>query len=155
MIVRDRQLVVRREMDRRGISLKAVALDSGIPYATIVSYFPGERDRQPATIPGSALFVLVQSQALPLDLVSLLLPEGFQVVRVPEGIDFDDMEDLCRDFIATKAQAHHRDSPAGRELSDCEQTALCGKAGHLRAVGSAGGSLQLRQYRVARRGNAG
>ena len=123
-IVRDRQLVIRREMDRRQISLKAVALDSGIPYATIVSYFPGERDKQPATLGGAAIFQLAQTKALPLDLLSLVLPDGLQIVHVPEGVDHDTIEGACRDFLATKGKAHHPDSPAGRELSECEIAAL-------------------------------
>ncbi len=126
-IVRDRQLVIRREMDRRGISLKAVALDSGMSYATIVSYFTGERDRQPATIPGSAIYQLCATRALPLDLLSLLLPDGFQVVRVPEEINHDEIEDMARDYLATKSRAHREDSPAGRDLAECELRVLDGK----------------------------
>lgn len=134
MIVRDRQLVIRRELDRRGISLKAVAFDSGIPYPTIVSYFPGERDKVPATLSGAALFMLCETQAIPLDLLSLALPDGFQIVRASEEIDHDEVETICRDFLATKGTAHHPASPAGRELSDCERIALAHKATRLRAV---------------------
>jgi hypothetical protein len=47
-IVRQRQLAIRREMDRRGIALKQVEFDSGIPYATLLSYFPLEGSREPA-----------------------------------------------------------------------------------------------------------
>ncbi len=134
MIVRDRQLAVRREMDRRGISLKAVSLDSGIPYPTIVSYFPGERDRQPATLGGAALFTLCETKALPLDLLSLILPAGFQIVRAPEDIDHDEFETVCRDYLAAKGKAHHPDSPGGREIAECEKAALTGKVVQL--VGS-------------------
>ena len=35
-IIRERQCVIRRELDRRGIALKAVALDSDIPYPTLL-----------------------------------------------------------------------------------------------------------------------
>jgi len=134
MIVRERQLVIRREMDRRGISLKAVSLDSGIPYPTIVSYFPGEKDRQPATINGAALFCLAQSNALPLDLLSLLLPEGFQIVRAPEGLNHDEYEDICRDYLATKGKAHHPESPGGREIAPCEEAVLTAKVVTLKAA---------------------
>lgn len=134
MIVRDRQLAIRREMDRRGISLKAVSLDSGIPYPTIVSYFPGEQDRQPATLPGSAIFMLALTKALPLDLLSLILPDGFQIVRAPELLDHDEFENLCRDYLATKGKAHHPDSPGGREIAPCEEAALTGKVVTLKAA---------------------
>lgn len=134
MIVRDRQLAIRREMDRRGISLKAVSLDSGISYSTIVSYFPGEQDKEPATLNGAALFILLDTGALPLDLLSLLLPAGFQIVRAPENLDHDEFEEMCRDYLATKGKAHHQDSPGGREIADCEEGVLTAKVVALRAA---------------------
>lgn len=133
-IVRERQLVIRREMDRRGISLKAVSLDSGIPYPTVTSYFPGERDRQPAAITGPALFCLAASGALPLDLLSLVMPDGFQIVRLPEEIDHDEFESVARDYLAAKARAHHPESEAGREIGPNEKAALDGKVVALRAA---------------------
>lgn len=133
-IVRDRQLVVRREMDRRGISLKAVSFDSGIPYASVVSYFPGERDKVPATISGAALFQLLTNEALPLDLMSLILPDGFQFVRAPEGLDHDKLCDLAADYVAEKNRAHHPDSEAGRDIGPGENAALTGMVLQLRAA---------------------
>jgi hypothetical protein len=133
-IVRERQLVIRREMDRRGISLKAVSLDSGIPYPTIVSYFPGEKDKQPATISGAAMFCLCQTKALPLDLLSLLMPDGFQIVQVPEGINHDVICDLAADYVADKHRAHHPDSEAGRDIGPSEDARLTNKVVQL--VGS-------------------
>ena len=131
-IVRQRQITVRREMGRRGISLKAVSMDSGIPYNTLASYLPEDPHAQPAQIPGGAIYSLIAGNALPLDLVSLLMPEGVQIVRACEGIDHDEVEDLCRDLVATKANAHHKDSPAGREISDCERAVLDRKVAALR-----------------------
>lgn len=133
-IVRDRQLVVRREMDRRGISLKAVSLDSGISYSTIVSYFPGERDRQPATLGGAALFTLCATKALPLDLLSLILPDGLQIVHGPEEIDHDEFETLARDYLATKGKAHRADSEAGAEIGPNERAELDRKVVQLKAA---------------------
>jgi hypothetical protein len=123
-IVKDRQHAIRREMDRRGISLKAASMDSGIPYPTFASYFPADQHADPAQIPGGAIYAIVAGNALPLDLVSLLMPDGVQVVRASEGMDHDEIEDLCRDYVATKAKAHHVDSPAGRDLAPCEIDAL-------------------------------
>jgi hypothetical protein len=125
-IVRDRQLVIRREMDRRGISLKAVALDSGVPYPTVVSYFPGEKDRQPATINGGALYLLVAGEALPLDLLSLLLPTGYHIVRAPEAIDHDTLCQVASEYVAEKHRAHHPDSEAGRDIGPGEAGRLDG-----------------------------
>lgn len=123
-IVRQRQLVVRREMERRGISLKAVSLDSGIPYNTLASYLPADQYADPAQIPGGAIYSLIAGKALPLDLVSLLMPEGVQIVRVSEDLDHDTIGDLCREYLETKGKAHRADSPNGRDLSACEIDAL-------------------------------
>lgn len=133
-IVRERQLVIRREMDRRGISLKAVSFDSGIPYPTIVSYFPGEKDKQPATIGGAAIYCLCITKALPLDLLSLLMPDGFQIVQVPEGINHDTICEMASDYVAAKNRAHHPESEAGREIGPGEDTHLTNKVVQL--VGS-------------------
>lgn len=133
-IVRERQLVIRREMDRRAISLKAVSLDSGVPYDTIKSYFPGERDKVPATIPGSVIYSLCETEALPTDLLSLLLPVGFQIIRAPEDIDHDALCELASDYVAEKNRAHHPESEAGRDIGPGEHSALTGKIMQLRAV---------------------
>lgn len=133
-IVRDRQTAIRRELDRRGIALKAVSFDSGIGYETLLTYFPAPDTKVPAQIPGGAIYAMCAGNALPLDLLSLLLPTGFQVVRAPEEIDHDAIEDIARDFLATKGKAHHPQSPGGREISDCERAALNGKVAYLQAV---------------------
>lgn len=128
-IVRDRQLAIRRELDRRGILLKTVALDADMSYSTVQSYFPGERNAVPATMSVAALYKLVG--AIPTDLLSLLLPAGHVIVQVPEGVDHDELADAVADYLHTKNAAHHPDSPAGRELSDCEIEALNTKVAHL------------------------
>lgn len=126
-IVRERQLVIRREMDRRGISLKAVSLDSGIPYPTIVSYFPGEKDKVPATLSGGALFSLCSTKALPLDLLSLVLPDGFQIVHAPEGIDHGALATWAADYLAVKNAAHDPNSECAEAIGPREQALLDGK----------------------------
>jgi hypothetical protein len=139
MIVRERQLAIRREMDRRGISLKAVSFDSGISYATIVSYFPADSDKLPATINAAAIFMLLEGvdrkgPALPLDLLSELLPAGFAMIRQPEGVDYDAVCEMAADFVAEKNRAHHPDSEAGRDIGPGEQERLSTKVVQL--VGS-------------------
>lgn len=129
-IVRTRQLVVRRELDRRGISLKAIAFDSGLPYPTLLTYFPA--GDHAATISGCAMFSLCG--VLPADLLSLLLPDGFQVVRVDEGIDHDTLAELASDYLTMKNAAHHPASEAGRDIGPSEDAALSGKVAELRAA---------------------
>jgi hypothetical protein len=128
-IIRDRQLAIRRELDRRQIPLKVVAYDSGIPYNTLCSYFPGG-ERHPAEMPCSAVYSLCG--VIPDDLLNLLCPEGFAVVRVPAGIDYDDMAQGCRAFLDTKDKAHHPESEAGREIGPSEQSHLSSKVVQLR-----------------------
>lgn len=115
-IVKQRQLAIRREMDRRGIHMKVVASDSGIPGPTLATYFPQDRMADPAQIPGGAIYALAAGHALPADLLSLLMPEGWALVQVPEGIDHDQLSELAKDYLDTKMAAHRRDSPAGPAL---------------------------------------
>ncbi len=134
-IVRDRQCAIRREMDRRGILLKQVQLDGEWEtVSTVASYFPACDDAKPAVMSAAALHRLIRTKALPLDLLSLMLPEGFQIVRAPEEIDHDEVERMCREYLEAKGTAHRQDSPGGREITDCERTALTGKVVQL--VGS-------------------
>lgn len=133
MIVRQRQLAMRREIDRRGIALKAVSYDSGIPMPTLLSYFPGG-DREPSVMPATALFKLLAGNALPHDILSLVLPDGELIVRAPEEIDHDEIEGACRDYLATKGKAHHPESEAGREIGPTEAAELTKRAAVLKAV---------------------
>jgi len=133
MIVRQRQLAMRREIDRRGIALKAVSYDSGIPMPTLLSYFPGG-EREPSVMPATALFKLLTGDALPHDILSLILPAGEQIVRAPEEIDHDEIEQAARDYLAAKGKAHHPESEAGRELGPNEKRDLTMRAVTLKAV---------------------
>lgn len=133
-IIRERQLGIRREIDRRSIALKIVAADSRIPYETLLTYFPQDGGREPAQMPAGAIYALCEGQALPADLLSLLLPNGWQVVRVPEGIDHDKVAELAADYLATKNATHHPDSEAGRDIGPGEADTLTGKLVQLRAA---------------------
>ena len=133
-IVRDRQLAIRRELDRRGISLKAVSLDAGMSYSTVQSYFPADPNAAPAIMSVAALYRLLASKAVPAELLSLLLPDGFVIVQVPAAVDYDDVSSLCQEYLERKERAHHPTSPAGREISDCEGRDLSAKVVRLGAV---------------------
>lgn len=123
-IIRSRQRAIRREIDRRNIALKVVSLDSGIPYDTLLTYFPLQGSREPAQIPGGAVFALCAGEALPADILSLLVPAGWQIVRAPESIDHDALCELVGEYIAKKHAAHHPESEMGREIGPVEQAAL-------------------------------
>lgn len=123
MIVRDRQRGIRREMDRRGISLKAVAYDSDMSVSTVTSYFHNEQ-RDPASLSVPSLYKLIEGNALPLDLLSMLLPDGYQIVRAPEDLDHEALCKIATDYTTAKMAAHHPDSEAGREIGPGEDATL-------------------------------
>lgn len=133
-IMRERQRTIRRQLDERGKSLKQVSFDSGIPYSTLCSYFPGQErgvvEKQPAEMPSGAIYSLCG--AIPDDLLNLLLPDGFAIVRVPAGVDYDDVSAGCRDFLNAKELAHHPESEAGRDIGPTESAELSGKVVRLR-----------------------
>lgn len=127
-IVRDRQRFIRREMDRRGISIKQVQLDGGWETSsTVLSYFPADRLKEPAVMSVAALYRLLQRKALPAALLSTLLPDNFAIVRLPEGVDFDELADEFTEFLRTKNEFHHPESEAGRDLGPTERARLSEK----------------------------
>jgi hypothetical protein len=132
-IMRERQLVVSAEMTNRNISRKVVAYDSGIKYGTFVTYFPAG-ERIPSEIPGGALVALSRSKSMPDDLINILLDDGVAFVRVPIGLDYDEVSEGCRDYLNEKERAHHPESEAGRDLGPTEQSHLGEKAAKLRIV---------------------
>lgn len=131
-IVKQRQLAMRREMDRRGIALKVVSLDSGVSYSTLASYFPADPNADPAQMPTGVLYDLCGH--LPDDLLSMLLPEGRQIVQLPDDLDHDEIADLAADYIAAKQAAHKENSPAGPLIAPCEKKVLDAKIVALRAA---------------------
>lgn len=134
-IVRERQKLIRREIDRRGISIKAIQLDGGwSDSSTVLSYFPADDKAQPSVMSVASLYRLIDREALPLDLLSTLLPDGFTLVRVPVDVDHDEVAEAVADYLLTKERAHHPESEAGREIGPNEDQTLRGKVAHLRAV---------------------
>lgn len=124
-IVRERQKLVRRQMNDRHIAIKQVQFDGGWDSpSTVMSYFPEDQNAQPAVMSVAALYRMLDGKALPLDLLSLLLPDGYQIVRAPESIDHDKVCELAAEYAAAKNRAHHPDSEAGREIGPGETAAL-------------------------------
>lgn len=132
----DVQRLIREKLDDRGVNLKVVAAKAGIPYTSFCGYFPGnERDSTPkpsVELPVRALRKLCG--ALPNDLLNLLIPDGFAIVEVPAGIDYDDFSARCREFVDTKDRFHHPESEAGRDIGPREDDKLGEKAVQLRVV---------------------
>lgn len=101
-----------------GLSQKAVSMDSGIPYSTIRTYASGE-----AVMPITALVKLVG--VIPDSLLSQLLdPAARCIVRIPAGVDYDEVSKVCREFLDEKERAHHPMSEQGREIGPVESQEL-------------------------------
>jgi hypothetical protein len=130
-IMREALLEIRRELIDRSIPLKVCASKAGVSYSTFLSWFPaGGTPQVPslAALPGLA-------KALPGDLLSLLVPDGFHVVPDPEGLDYDDFAAGCRSYLDAKDRAHHPESEAGRDLGPGEQSDLNSKIVQLPIMG--------------------
>ena len=128
IIVRRRQRLIRSMMDERGILLAEVQHRGGWKdNSTVQSWFPPDDDTQAAVMSVAGLFRLISKEALPLDLLSLLLPVGFALVRVPENVDHDELAEAMMAWLAEKERAHHPASPAGRDIADCEDEKLRSK----------------------------
>lgn len=80
-------------------------------------------------MPVSAMRKLVG--VIPDELLSLLLPDGRCIVQISPYADYDEFAEGCREFNAEKDRAHHPESPAGREISDCEAHRLRSKIVHM------------------------
>lgn len=121
------QQTIFREACRRGNTLKAISIDSGNGYTTVQSWANGS-----AVMSIAGMFSLID--VIDDDLLSMLLPDGRQIVRVAESLDHDEIETACRDFLATKGQAHHPESECGREIGPGEKGVLDRKVVALRAA---------------------
>jgi hypothetical protein len=112
-------------MDRRGLAMKVVASDSGINPATLATYFPADPNADPAQIPGGAIHDLCG--VLPADLLSLLLPDGFCIVRAPGAVDHDELATAVTDYLGAKQAAHHPESECGPAIGPRERAGLDSK----------------------------
>lgn len=131
-ILKGRQCAMRNAMDQRGITLKAVSFDSGIPYSTLLSYFPEPGGTLPALMPVSAQYALCG--AIPEDILSQLLPDGRRIVRAPEILDHDEVSEALCDYLREKERAHHPESEDGREIGPQEDNVLRGKFARVKAA---------------------
>lgn len=121
---REIQSTIAEELKAGGYTIKALARKSNIPDSTLRSYFPTD-GTDPAQMPVSALFMLIG--AVPSSLLSLLLPDGWQVLQAPEDVDHDELCRAMEDYLAEKSLAHAVDSPGGREIVEEEDSRLRGK----------------------------
>lgn len=105
---------------RGELTLKAISLDSGIPYNTLRSY--AGHNGETAEMPVSALRKLIG--VIPDELLSLLLPDGRSIVQVPENIDHNEIADAMVGYLARKQEAHRPDSECGPAIGPTEHRDL-------------------------------
>jgi len=122
-----RMFRIAQDPSRFGLTLKAIHLDSGLGYDSLRNYASGD-----TIMPVTAVDGLVG--VIPDELLSLLLPEGRVIMQVPDDVDHDELARVMQEYLRAKAEAHHPESPAGREISECEDNFLRIKAAPLRAV---------------------
>ena len=126
----ERMFRVACDPKRYALSLKLIAIDSGLHYDSVRDYAAGK-----TIMPITALDALVG--VIPDELLSLLFSGNRAIVQVPEQIDHDELEKALLDLLATKAAAHHPESECGREIGPNERAALDAKVVHLPIVKAA------------------
>lgn len=116
---------------KNGQSLKAISMDSKIPYSTLRTY--AGNNGPTSEMPISALRKL--TGVLSDELLSLLMVEGVQLLHAPDCIDHDALCEIAEDYVKTKMAAHRADSPAGPAICpESEQPVLDGKAARLKVA---------------------
>lgn len=126
LLVLDAQRRIGRLAERdHGLSLKAISLDTGIPYNTVRSYF-GQSEEVPLSVmPVPAMLKCVG--VIPDELLSQL----FEPVRrclVPTNgdgdPDYDAIGQHALDLGATVAQSRNPNSPGGTNIVPIERDAI-------------------------------
>lgn len=96
---------------------KDIAEDAGISVNSVGAYARGE------TVMGLAAFYKLCG-VIPNELLSVLLPPGFELVHIPENLDHDEVMRAIAEYSMLKMDAHRKDSPDGEKISACEDLAL-------------------------------
>ena len=104
-----------------GTARKVLAHKTELSPSTIDKHANGESVMNMAAFNGYA------EAGVDTELLSLLLPDGFQVIKTPEGIDHNDIALILHDYLKAKAAAHHPDSEDGPAIGPNEQRALDSK----------------------------
>lgn len=106
------------------VTLETLASSLGWHKNTLDSYFPANPEHKPTKLPLAALWCIIECNLFPVELRKLLLPDGFVIARVADGMDHHEVALAVLEYQEAKAAAHHPDSPDGERISDCEQADL-------------------------------
>lgn len=132
--MRETLSAIRLELDKRRLPMKVCAAKAGVSYSTFLSWFPADGTPQ---IPSLACIGSL-ARALPADLFSLLVPDGFHVVPDPEGHDYEEIAKGFADFLSLKNDFHRQESECGPALGPTEQMRLSAEIVRLPLKGKVG-----------------
>lgn len=107
------QVTMFREAEKIGLTHKVIHFDTNISLSSIGEYSRGE-----TAMSGPAIIKMVG--VIPDKLLSLLLPDGRQIVQAPSEINHDEIAPAMRDYLRAKDDAHHPESEAGRDIGEGE-----------------------------------
>lgn len=114
---------------KKGFTQELIHSDTGLPTTSLSEWATGK-----AKMSLVGMLAIAQIEDFPCELLSLVMPDGMAVVRIPAGIDHDECERACRDFLTAKGEAHHPESEAGREIGPNEDQTLRTKEARLKLV---------------------
>ena len=129
-IMREALFAIRSQLDMRGLPMKVLASKAGVCTSTFLSWFPAPGGQREPQVPSLAAMAGL-ARALPADLLSYLVPDGFHIVQAPADINHDDLAAGCIDYASAHARARHPDSPDGVNIAPCEDSELTGRAARL------------------------
>lgn len=113
---------------RFGLTLKAIAFDSGIPETTLRTYSSGA-----AGLPFHCFRKL--AKVLPDELLSIMLSEDEKaIVSCSDDGDHDTIAATCIDYAGAHVRARHPESECGVDIGPGEHVDLTGKRAQLRAA---------------------
>lgn len=126
VVLETQQRIFRLAERDHGLSLKAISIDSGIPYNSVRGYAAGH-----TVLPVPAMLKLVD--VIPDDLLSHLFhPVSRHIVPVA-GIDgdLDELGDKADDLATEVRRSRHPKSPGGVDIVSAEVACIKGKAATL------------------------
>jgi hypothetical protein len=115
------QRIGRLAKNEYGLTLECISFESGIPYATVRSYFSQAKNVRLAELPISNFVKLIG--VIPDELLSQLLSPADRHLAhdADEDSDLDDLADKADEVAREVRRARHPKSPGGTEIIAIEE----------------------------------
>lgn len=104
------------------LTIAEIARQAKLPKPTVDAWAQGRN-----TLSLWGVKKLLRVKGLAPFLSKLFEPEAHALVCLPAEIDHDEIAGAFHDYLQAKERAHHPNSPAGRDIADCEDNILRGK----------------------------